>query len=241
MPPRRIHSRGTGAKSCVNAATLLDVPRAAAPLAWLEIRVPKQGLARRGVILDRMEQETDEAILQRVAARDQAAFAELYDRFSGSLFALARRILNDEQEARDALQDGFLYLWDKAADYDPVKSRAFTWAVIIFRHKAIDRLRALRRRLKLTDMAAEELIPLAEDKNTERADHAAARSERAALVRRALAALPEAQRKSIEWAFLKGFTHHQLAELFNEPLGTVKTNIRRGLLRLRDILRGDAE
>lgn len=185
-----------------------------------------------------MEPETDEAILQRVAARDQAAFAELYDRFSGALFALARRILNDEQEARDALQDGFLYLWDKAADYDPIKSKAFTWAVIIFRHKAIDRLRALRRRQRLNDAAYEELIPLDRAAAPERADHAAARADQAAMVRKALFSLPEPQRKSIEWAFLKGFTHHQLADMFDEPLGTVKTNIRRGLLRLRDILKG---
>lgn len=185
-----------------------------------------------------MEPESDEAILQRVAARDQMAFAELYDRFSGALFALARRILNDEQEARDALQEGFLYLWDKAAEYDPVKSKAFTWAVIIFRHKAIDRLRALRRRARLVEDATEELLPFAAEKSPHRADHAAETADRAQLVRQALTSLPEAQRKSIEWAFLKGFTHHQLAEMFNEPLGTVKTNIRRGLLRLRDILKG---
>lgn len=185
-----------------------------------------------------MEQETDEAILQRVAARDEAAFAELYDRFSGSLYALARRILDDEQEARDALQDGFLYLWDRAGDYNPAKSKAFTWAVIIFRHKAIDRLRALRRRVQLADVAAGELLPLAEDGSPERADQAVDRAERAAVVRQALASLPEIQRRSIEWAFLKGYTHHQLAELFNEPLGTVKTHIRRGLLRLRDLLQG---
>ena len=187
-----------------------------------------------------MEPESDEAILLRVAARDQAAFAELYDRFSGGLYALAKRILDDEQEARDALQDGFLYLWDKAGSYDPAKSKAFTWAVIIFRHKAIDRLRALRRRLKLNEMAAEELLPLKETKQAERADQAADRADRAQLVRKALAALPEAQRQCIEWAFLKGFTHHQLAEMLNEPLGTVKTNIRRGLLRLRDKLNGGA-
>jgi RNA polymerase sigma-70 factor (ECF subfamily) len=189
---------------------------------------------------DRMEQETDEAVLQRVAARDQAAFAELYDRFSGSLFALARRILNDEQEARDALQDGFIYLWDKAVDYDPIKSKAFTWAVIIFRHKAIDRLRSIRRRQRLNDAASEELLPLNESAMSERADHAADRADRAAMVRKALGALPESQRKSIEWAFLKGLTHHQLSEMLGEPLGTVKTNIRRGLLRLRDILKGGA-
>ncbi|MFZ4764413.1 MAG: RNA polymerase sigma factor [Roseimicrobium sp.] len=177
-------------------------------------------------------------MLQRVAAGDETAFALLYDRFAPGLYAIIRRILDDEQEARDALQDGFLYLWDKAATYDSSKSKAFTWAVIICRHKAIDRLRALRRRWRLTEMAADELIALDEGQSPERADDAVDRTERVGLVRKALAALPEAQRKCIEWAFLKGFTHHQLAEMFNEPLGTVKTNIRRGLLRLRDALRG---
>jgi RNA polymerase sigma-70 factor (ECF subfamily) len=197
-------------------------------------------MARTRIHQDRMEPETDEMILQRVAARDQVAFAELYDRFSGGLFALARRILNDEQEARDALQDGFLYLWDKAASYDPTKSKAFTWAVIIFRHKAIDRLRSLRRRQRLNDLATAELLPLNDTAVSERADHAADRADRAAMVRKALASLPESQRKSIECAFLKGLTHHELAEMLGEPLGTVKTNIRRGLLRLRDMLKGGA-
>jgi RNA polymerase sigma-70 factor (ECF subfamily) len=185
-----------------------------------------------------MEEETDEAILQRVAAGDEAAFAELYDRFSGPLFALARRVLNDDHEARDALQDGFLYLWDRAHDYDATKSKAFTWAVIIFRHKAIDRLRSVRRRAKLVEEATAELLPTLDGSGVERADRAADRAERAGIVRRALEALPEAQRRCIEWAFLKGLTHYQLSEKFDEPLGTVKTNIRRGLLRLRDILKG---
>lgn len=184
-----------------------------------------------------MEQETDEAILQRVAARDEAAFAELYDRFSGALYALARRILNDEQEARDVLQDGFLYLWDRAGDYDPTRSKAFTWSVIIFRHKAIDRLRALRRRAKFMEAATEEGL-VQGNGSMERADRAVDKAERAGLVRQALKSLPEAQRKCIEWAFLRGFTHYQLSDKFEEPLGTIKTNIRRGLIRLRDILKG---
>jgi len=187
--------------------------------------------------LSHMDQETDETILHRVAAGDDAAFATLYDRFSAALYALALSILEDEQDARDALQEGFLYLWGKASVFDPQKSKAFSWSVMIFRHKAIDRLRSRRRRLKLAETAARDLIEL--DRITpERADQAAVRAEDAEAVRRAIKSLPEDQRKSIEWAFLRGFTHHQLAELFGVPLGTVKTNIRRGLLRLRDNLRG---
>jgi RNA polymerase sigma-70 factor (ECF subfamily) len=185
----------------------------------------------------RMEQETDEAILQRVARGDEAAFADLYDRFAPSLFAIARRILADDQEARDALQDGFLYLWDKAAEFDPARGKAFSWAVMIFRNKAIDRLRAGRRRMRLNETAAEDLLDL-ESPSAERADLSAERAENAEAVRRAMRSLPDEQRKCIEWAFLRGLTHLQLSELLGAPLGTVKTNIRRGLLRLRDILQG---
>lgn len=187
--------------------------------------------------LSRMEKETDESILQRIAAGDDAAFAALYDRFSGRLYALALRILEDEQDARDALQEGFLYLWEKASNFDPTKSKAYTWSVMIFRHKAIDRLRSRRRRLKLADDAANDLIEI-DRFNPETGDELAAKADDAAAVRRAMKSLPEEQRKSIEWAFFRGFTHHQLAEFFGQPLGTVKTNIRRGLLRLRDAMRG---
>lgn len=183
----------------------------------------------------RMEKETDEAILQRVGRGDEAAMAELYDRFAPSLFAIARRILGDEQEARDALQDGFLYLWDKAADFDPARSKAFTWSVMIFRHKAIDRLRASRRRVRLNETAAVNLLDL-ESPHAERADLSVERAESAEAVRRAMRSLPDEQRQCIEWAFLRGLTHLQLSELLGEPLGTVKTNIRRGLMRLRDLL-----
>ena len=184
-----------------------------------------------------MDQESDETLMQRVAARDEAAFAALYDRFSGSLYALVKRIVEDEQDAAEILQEGFLYLWERASEYNPARSKAFTWAVIIFRHKAIDRLRSLRRRTRLTDQASVELLPL-HGELTERSDHAADRVERATLVRQALISLPEDQRKCIEWAFLKGYTHHQLSEMFGAPLGTVKTHIRRGLVKLRDILKG---
>jgi RNA polymerase sigma-70 factor, ECF subfamily len=186
--------------------------------------------------MEEANEVTDETLLQRAGRGDQAAFGQLYDRFSARLFAFVKRILENEQDARDVLQEGFVYLWDRASAYDPAKSRAFTWSVLIFRNKAIDRIRASRRRLKLQETVAEELLPL--DADEDRADRAVERSERATIVRAALGSLPEAQRKSIEWAFLKGLTQHEVAELFGEPLGTVKTNIRRGLLRLRDLLKG---
>lgn len=185
-----------------------------------------------------MEPETDEALLQRVAVRDEAAFGMLYDRFSGPLYGLIKRILEDEQDARDIVQEGFLYLWNKAHDYDPVRSKAFTWAVVIFRNKAIDRLRALRRRGQLTENATAEFL-VTDRSSPERADHAADHAERAAMVRGVISSLPEEQRRCIELAFFKGLTHHQLAEQLQTPLGTIKTHIRRGLTRMRDLMKGE--
>lgn len=182
--------------------------------------------------------ESDEAILGRVGRGDEAAFSELYDRFSGKLFGLIRQMIGDEKEAEDVLQEGFVYLWQHAAQYDRSKSKAFTWAVMIFRNKAIDRLRARGRRERLDERAATEL-PLISG-TAPGADEAADSSDRGRIVRLALLSLPEEQRKLIEFAFLKGLTHHSIAESLGIPLGTVKTSIRRGLLRLRDLLKGGA-
>lgn len=182
--------------------------------------------------------ETDEAIMGRVARGDRAAFSLLYDRFSPPLFGLLKQMLSDEKDAEDVLQESFVYVWQHAAQFDRTKSKPFTWAVMIFRHKAIDRLRARGRRERLNEIAATE-IPLLTN-SVQGTDEEANLNDRSRLVRDALLALPEEQRKLIEFAFLKGLTHHSIAESLGIPLGTVKTSIRRGLLRLRDLLKGGA-
>lgn len=186
------------------------------------------------------DRDTDETLLQKVAGGDERAFSELYDRFSAPLFGLMRQMLDDVHEAEDLLQDGFLNLWDKAASYDSTKGKAFSWAVMIFRNKAIDRLRARGRRARLTERAAEE-PDLWTREATQRADDAADDVDRASMVRKAMVALPTEQRKLIELAFLKGLTHHGIAESLGLPLGTVKTSIRRGLLRLREVMKRGAQ
>ena len=92
---------------------------------------------------------SEEELLQRAGRGDARAFDRLYDLLSPRLFGLLRQMLTDEREAEDMLQDGFVQLWSKASDFDPSLSKAFTWAVMIFRHKAIDRMRALGRRNRL--------------------------------------------------------------------------------------------
>lgn len=178
---------------------------------------------------------SDETLLQRAGTGDTRAFEQLYDRLSPRLLGLLRQML-DDTEAEDVLQEGFLYLWDHARDFDPSRSRAFTWSVMIFRHKAIDRMRALGRRSRLMDAAAVEqaVLETASVGTAETVDM----KDRQKQVHAALNELPGDQRKLIEFAFLKGLTHHAIAESLGLPLGTVKTNIRRGLLRLRDLLKG---
>lgn len=182
---------------------------------------------------------SDEALLKGVAARDERAFEKFYDRLSPVLFGLVREILGNETEAEDVLQEGFLYIWEKAADFDETRGKARNWAVLILRHKAIDRLRMRARQSKLADRAALEL-PNLFDMEPARADDEAQASDQSLLVKKAVEALPSAQRELIECAFMRGWTHHVIAESTGLPLGTVKTNIRRGLCRLRDMLKGSA-
>lgn len=183
--------------------------------------------------------DSDESILHQVAQGDERALSRLYDRFAPPLLGLLRQMLGDEHEAEDVLQEGFVYLWNKAATYDAAKSKAFTWTVMIFRHKAIDRLRARGRRTRLDEQAAEE-AGLWSGQTGPQADDAAEEQDRAVLVRQALHELPAPQRKLIELAFIKGLTHHDIADTLGLPLGSVKTSIRRGLQRLRELLKGSA-
>ncbi len=179
----------------------------------------------------------DEEQLQRAGRRDPRAFEQLYDRLAPRLYGLLRQMLHDEREAEDVLQDSFVQLWDRAPGFDPARSKAFTWSVMIVRHKAIDRMRMLGRRNRLVESAALERSVLDAD-SAVAADAGQETAERAQSVLAALRELPKDQRQLIECAFLKGLTHHVIAEALNLPLGTVKTNIRRGLLRLRDLLKG---
>ncbi len=181
------------------------------------------------------EKELEVQLISRIAAGDESAFALLYKRFAGSLFAVAQRMMNDPKEAEDVLQEGFTYIWRKAATYDPARSNPFAWAMMITRNKAIDRLRARQRMEKLRGRVTNEGENLQHD-DLASAEEPAIRDQ-ARLVRSVLRDLPEEQRQSVELAFFGGLTHEQIAERLATPLGTIKARIRRGLLRMRDCLK----
>ncbi len=185
------------------------------------------------------ERQRDVDLLARMAQGDEQAFAQFYRRSADGLFGLALKMMNDSGEAEDVLQDGFSYMWKKAATYDPARSSPFTWAVMIVRNKAIDRLRSRQRQARIVEKATTEFLHF--DADHDLSAREPMRREQCAEVRAALAEIPADQKQAIELAFLGGLTHEQIAQQLDAPLGTVKARIRRGLMRLRDSLKGAAE
>ena len=180
------------------------------------------------------ELEAEVALLRRVAQGDRLGFEELYDRFSGALFSVAYRVLNNQEAAEDVLQDVFITIWKKAPLYDPTRGKPMTWAVMMTRNKAIDRLRSTQCRNRLQDALQSEAETFEQFDDRSSFD-AAISGETNKLVREAIQTLPKDQREAIELAFLSSLTHVEIAERLNEPLGTIKARIRRGMMKLRDL------
>jgi RNA polymerase sigma-70 factor (ECF subfamily) len=179
---------------------------------------------------------SDVELLRRMVDGDSGALGEFYDRYSGLLFGLICRILNDVKEAEDVLQDVLLRIWDKAASFDAEQGRPLAWALTLARHKAIDRLRSTQRRrarfVEETESEAVQDLPAALPSPPDDVR----RHEQGELMRNALEGLPAEQRRAIELAFYDGLTQTEIATALNQPLGTVKARIRRGMLKLRSEL-----
>ncbi len=186
-------------------------------------------------MIEPSQQASDYALVKRVAAGDQEAFSSLYDRLANALFSLAYQLLGDAAEVEDTLQEVCLQIWRSAATYNAKRSSVFSWAVMITRARAIDRLRARGRRQRLAETAADEVEKsVGVSSRWADASHVSAIKDDAARVRSALQTLPGDHRRAIEMAFFSEMTHAEIAQHTGSPLGTVKARIRRGLLRLRD-------
>ena len=175
-------------------------------------------------------------LIQRAAAQDREAFSQLYDRFSSLVFSLAMRMLRAESDAEDLLQEVFLQVWRQAASYSQERGSPEAWIVNMARSRAIDKLRAIRRRDKsfvLTDDPAGAESP-------DNVESTVGESEAKLAMNSALANLPEAQRRVLELAYFSGLSQTEIAERLKEPLGTVKTRMRAGIQRLRGVLGNQA-
>jgi RNA polymerase sigma-70 factor, ECF subfamily len=181
-------------------------------------------------------QASEVKLLHDIARGDEGALARLYDQYRVILFGLLMRILNNREEAEDVLQDVFLQVWRRAHDFDETRGKPFTWLVTLARSRGIDRLRQLAARQRLATSVAQDQPEEASD-----ALSATFKSEQRQTVTRALAELPEDQRKALMLAYYDGLTQSEIASKLNAPLGTIKTRMRAGLMKLRGIMMGQAE
>ena len=171
-------------------------------------------------------------LLKRSSRGDENAFAEWYDATSTRAFGLAVRVLRDRAQAEEVTQESYLDCWRHAARFDVAKGSAISWLLTIVHRKAVDRVRSAEAagRRDVAYGHREQTVP-----HDETAESATASLE-ATRVRTALADLTTKQREAVELAFLGGYTHTEVAAMLDLPIGTAKTRIRDGLIRLRDAL-----
>jgi RNA polymerase sigma-70 factor, ECF subfamily len=172
----------------------------------------------------------DEDVMQLVRRGDARAFEVIYERHSAAAFSLAYRMMGTRAGAEDVTQDAFLSLWRSGARYDRARGSVRTWVLGIVHHRAIDALRraTVHDRRRAGDEGIEERFEA-----RERTDAEASRREEAGIVRSALSALPPDQVQVIELAYFGGFTHTEIAEILDAPVGTVKGRMRLGLKKMR--------
>ena len=166
----------------------------------------------------------DNALVLAIRSGDQSAMATLYDRYSSVVYSVALRVLGDTGAAEDILQDVFMQLWRKPGAFDASRGNLGAWLAVITRNRSIDLLRKRRPEGDFENV----VLSVEPDLATE-----ADRSRAAEKVRAVLAAMPDTQRKALELAYFEGLTHTEIAAKTGEPLGTIKTRIRAGLLALR--------
>jgi len=181
----------------------------------------------------------DEALLQLITHQQTDALSALYDRYGRLVFSLALQMMGEVSVAEEITQDVFLRVWEKAHTYRTDQARVSTWITSITRYRSIDLLRRRKSRPDHASLAWDDLplnaTPVAEGDPEDMTELSMLQKR----VRAAIAMLPSEQKKVLALAYFKGLTHSEIAELLGHPLGTVKTRIRAGMQKLRDILRDE--
>ncbi len=172
--------------------------------------------------------EVEDALLIRVGRKDSRAFETLYDHYGGAVYSLAVKMLRDPKVAEEVTQEVFLAIWRGARDFDPRRGSARVWILSLAHHKSVDVVR--RQCLRSTEPLSETMTAEAD------VTHEALRSVAGDQVREAMASLSEGQREAIVYAYYGGYTQQEIAKRLGVPLGTVKTRMRDGMLRLRTVL-----
>ena len=169
---------------------------------------------------------TDAMLVSAIGSGDEHAMAQLYDRYSGVVYSVALRVLNDRGAAEDILQDVFMQLWRNPGVFDASRGSLPGWLAVIARNRAIDSCRKRRPETEISDVVVSVSPDLAGQAEWNRSIEK---------VRGAIENMPSAQRSALEMAFFEGLTHSEIAAKTGEPLGTIKTRIRAGLVSLRKV------
>ncbi len=178
------------------------------------------------------EKEQNLALLiSKLADGDESVLSTLYDLTNRLVFGLALRILSDVAEAEEVTLDVFLQVWDKAVVYDPERSTPSAWLLMLTRSRAIDRLRSSVKRNIMEDLPESDVSSSIDDP-----EEMTLFVEQRQIVRKALSKLTPQQRESIELAYFYGFTQSEISKRLGQPLGTVKSAIRLGMIKLRELL-----
>ena len=181
------------------------------------------------------EEAEDVLLVRRTAQGDQAAFDRLYRRLSNRLNRTAWLVCRDPSDAADIVQEVFLTLWEKAACFDPARGNVFPWLARIARFRAIDRIRSRRRHNALLSDFSAESETLGPPKGDLGADHPADSRDNNRAVCNAVAELPHKMRRALQLVYFDSLTHVQAADQLREPVGTVKSRVRRALRRLGSV------
>jgi RNA polymerase sigma-70 factor (ECF subfamily) len=195
-----------------------------------------------GKVLTKDEQR-DRNIMARIKARDASALSELYDQYSRLLFGLILSILKKRVEAEDTLQEVFTQIWEKAEQFDLERGTVYSWIVSLTRNKAIDRLRSKvykEQKKQSASLDNEDVFyPLYSDE-TDPLEQTIL-SDRAKKLRDALDQISDKQRKVLQVAYFNGMSQSEIADEYDIPLGTVKTRMRDGMIKLRELLAKEIE
>lgn len=180
----------------------------------------------------------DETLMRLIAQAQESALGELYDRYSRLVYSMALNSVGEPTLAEEITQDVFLRIWNKATTYQAEQGKVMTWIASITRYRSIDMLRRLKVRpegnrsawVEEDDEPFESIDPIDIEEQVEL-------NQRSENIRKAIAELPKDQRQALTLAFFNGYSHAEIAQILNEPLGTVKTRIRLAMQKLRQTLR----
>jgi RNA polymerase sigma-70 factor (ECF subfamily) len=172
-----------------------------------------------------------DSLLGSVARGDQAAFEVVYDRIAGPVYGLIRKVVRDPAQSEEVAQEVLLEIWRSASRFDPVKGSAMTWAMMIAHRRAVDRVRSASAQTE-RDQKSAAVTAIAIDEVAETVEANLDRER----VRRCLGTLTEIQRESVTLAYYGGYSYPEVARKLDVALGTIKTRIRDGLIRMRDCM-----